>query len=221
MPSFIPAPLLAAGGGELITIIMIAIGFISWLVQNVGNQNRPAQPPVRRPGRPPRPRNQPAASEIEDFLEEVQPGRPPQPQPRQSRPQPQGKPRPQGGQIGQKQKPRVPAQEPRRLRPGEELAHRHVDAKDLGSGVRKHVSQHVPKDAVGKQVERDLEHRIDREVTQHLGKSSSSSSTPPPAVPALATEVRDLLARPENMRQAIVLNEILTRPKFPRVRRGR
>jgi hypothetical protein len=88
----------------------------------------------------------------------------------------------------------------------------------LGAGVKQSLSQHMV-DRVSQEVQQRLAPRVDERVAADLGPSlSSAASTRAPALPAAASPtVRadrfgELLRTPANVRQAIVLNLILSAP---------
>jgi hypothetical protein len=74
--------------------------------------------------------------------------------------------------------------------------------------------------------ERHLESKIDESVSQHLQHISSNIATTEatPGTVSLSASapagvpIRDLLRNPTSMRQAILLNEILSRPRGRRTR---
>ena len=61
----LPAPLFAVAG-ELVPLIMFAVFAISWVLKLISSNKQPNEAPVRRPGRPVRPREgRPAPSWVQ------------------------------------------------------------------------------------------------------------------------------------------------------------
>lgn len=210
-----PLPLLFADADAIVTIIAVVIAIVGWIVKVISNANQ-AGPPVAAKGRPPvRPRDDRLSQEISVFLEESAkpgagnrpanvPARPPQRAPAAAKP---AKRRPATDQ------PQPPKKKPpRRLVPGEDVASRHLEPKrDLGDTVRKHVQEHLA-DNVAKEVSQHMKSRIGESVAEHLGTSGGpapSSAAPPSKSQSLAQALRN----PETIRQGIILNLILTRPR--------
>ncbi len=220
------ADVAAFGVGEVIYAVIIIIGFLSWLMQTITGQNKRAGA-GGRPRQPPRPRDGRLQSEIDVFLQEVS-GKKPQPDEVEIEivPEPERRPR----RVVKQKRPKRPQQARRsekqrekpRSRPGSKIAQRkgpgseHFGeevsdhAEQLGGDVRSHVQQHMG-DRVGESVETHLGSRrpAPEVVDLHLPGTSL----------ALAQEMITLLRDPAGVRQAIILNEILSPPKGLRPRR--
>jgi hypothetical protein len=202
LPQFVP--LLAIDVGFLIFIVFIAISIINWLIQTVGAQQKQPQPPPR-PVRAGQGQDR-LKREIEDFLREVGGNRPERrgakreeagieivpereraKQPQQRRPQPQ-RPRRQPSKAKTPLKPAPPA-EP--MPPSPSLA--------LGEELRSQLADAAATrgdDAFGRS---HLDAPMD--FRPNLAKSEDEPH-----------ELVKLLRQPAGIRQAIILQEILTRP---------
>ena len=97
-------------------------------------------------------------------------------------------------------------------RPGGRIANRHMDRENLGSGVEQHVSErmqsHVAKDAEG-----NLAHNVDNSVREHLGEFTARTLKRDKSESTKDQFIIELLKSSSGLRNAIILNEILTRPK--------
>lgn len=231
MASWLVSPLfavnlIAVDFGTVITVVIIIIGFVSWVMQTITGQNkRPGA--GGRPRQPPRPRDGRLQSEIDVFLQEVSGKKPrsdeveieivPEPERRPRRVVKQKRPqRPQKARRSETQR------EKPRSRPGSKIAQRkgpgseHLGeevgdhADQLGGGVRSHLQEHM----------RD---RVDERVETHLGSRRPAPEVVDLHLPgtslALAHEIITLLRDPAGVRRAIILNEILSPPKGLRPRR--
>jgi hypothetical protein len=234
-------PLLAAGF-DFGLLIMLAIGFISWLV-NMANQKQKQPPPAQAP-RPPRPRDDKLRSEIDVFLQEVS-GRKPKEEPvaieivseeeiRRRRvvkkPIPRETPtaRPPASLAKPRTQPSVfkelsvkPPQVPQpRRRPGAELAERHaIDPSGLSTNLEAHLKTYMAPDRIEQGVQQHIPHEIERRVERNLGsfgdKQQSAQAAPEqarPAQPVSAADVVKFLRDPGGMRRSILVNEVLSRP---------
>jgi len=180
------------------------------------------------------PRDNQFRNEIEVFLEEVgrrrsptDPQRggagrgadaagPPTTRP-MMRPQPANPaPRPTGS--ANPTKPEPPKAEPQAgpPRPGAEIASRKAPVSDdLGAQIRAHLGQYLESSRLSQQVRTDLGKAVERAVRDHLGATVTGSVAAPDQVDATAQSVPllALLRNPAGVRTAILVNEILERPK--------
>lgn len=204
-------PLLAAKFDftEIFGTIVLVISVLGWFVNVIQSNSANA---AARPKNP-NPKPQTGRSEIETLLRELTGGdkrkpkpnlkpeatsseqKRPQQQPRQ--PKQQNERRPKPNQTGSRgvPKPPVPVRTlPRADEPKLPSAH-------LGDGIRSHQ--------LGNRVDVAVQKEITTAVQQDLGKGL--------AVPALVEQpVHPLVAvlrNPQGVRQAILLNEVLQRPK--------
>ncbi len=99
------------------------------------------------------------------------------------------------------------------MRPGETLASRPAPMTDtLGTGVKRHLSQHMA-DRVSQEAQQRLAPRVEEKAMADLGSTSSvAPSTAASAATVRADRFGELLRNPANIRQAIVLNLILSPP---------
>ena len=200
-----PEPILAINAGQIIGLIIFTVSVLSWFVNLVqGNQQNQAPRPKNRP-------RDPVKSELEKFLQEVvgnkgqqekkRPAPPPVPQQKQ--------PRAANDKKGGKAKP--PQQRPAKTetatqRPGERAAASHLQSSALGQGVRSKLLDHMEPNRIGAAVQQD----IDSAVRKDLGSNATSDAIQRAGnIHPLAKALRD----PQGVRQAILLNEILSRPK--------
>lgn len=211
-------PLLAVDIGTVMFFAFAAISFISWIMNQANAAKKPPQP--RRPNAPGQPQRNPQVQrEIERFLREasakqrgplvsaddievVEPARRPPPKRKiVEKPRPAGMPMP--SQSGA-------AARPAPVRPGEQFASRHL-APAPPSVV---AAEHLAKSRAAVQLPDD----VSKSVSAHLGSFAAASRTEPPHR-ARPTPFLTELRTPRGMRSAIVLQEILQRPRS--VRRNR
>jgi hypothetical protein len=107
------------------------------------------------------------------------------------------------------------------------LSNRHVIGnRHIDTDVDDHVLEHLPKGRVADQVEEDLGHGFERSYSSRTGSAfdtdvESAEIWEDGGSGLTAEALVGLLTRPEGIRQAVVLQEILSRPKGRRGRRGR
>lgn len=207
-------PVFAADFGPLIGLAVLVISILSWIVNIIKSASAEAPKPAE--GRRPERRPDKLRSEIEEFLEELtKPGqtRPP----KEPRPTAPSGPSPRRPSNKQQRPPQPPAKKAKSApapakaeRPGSTLSGRHLETPALGSNVREHVSTHMAADRVIAAAEQDLGHRIDAAVQHDLGAPTATSvtTTSRPPHPLLVA-----LRSPGGVRQAVLLHEILQRPK--------
>lgn len=227
-------PLLAAGG-TAISVLFLIIAFISWL-WNVfnGNQNAPGgkrqQPQAGMGGRKV---DQELKAEIDRFLKNVMGQKQSDEgvevvvveesdQPRRSRPKPRAQPetskRASSEVIAQVEESSTMSSP----RPGGRISQRRgPGSTNLGSGVRQHVAEHMQEGRVLQQVQQHLAHGVAEKVQQDLGTFSAAESVAAPLRPArtdrpavTAAGIVKAMRDPEGLRQAFVLNLILSRRRF-------
>jgi hypothetical protein len=112
----------------------------------------------------------------------------------------------------------------KKRKPGAEFADRHRAGRaDLGSNVRSHLAEHMQTGTVDSSVQRHLAHNVNQSVVEHLGDTGGASPTAGTAATVLrrrtsadAAGILHLLRSRQGIRQAILLNEILSRPKSRR-----
>lgn len=201
----LPEPVLALDISQIIGLIIFTVSVLSWFVNLVQGD---------KPNGAPRPKNRPrdpVQSELEKFLQEVVGNKG---QPEKKRPTPQQVPqqkqqRPanaKSGGKGKSQQPRPAKAETAAQRPGERAAATHLQTSSLGQGVRSHLHEFMEPNRVGNAVQQD----INQAVRKDLGPTAASDAVVRAGnIHPLAKALRD----PQGVRQAILLNEILSRPK--------
>ena len=200
-------PILAIGPGQVIALIVFTISVLSWFINLVQGNNPKGGP---RPQNRPRPGN-PAQSELEKFLQEVVSGG--NPQPEKKRPAPPPKPARAGGGEKKGGKPR-PQRPTTAERPGTRMSETHLANSELGGGVRNHVAAHLdPRNVdaavqqnVGGAVRQDMDAAVQRHLGDNIGPAASQR-------PATVHPLIEVLRSPQGVRQAILMSEILKRPK--------
>lgn len=204
---------------EFQVIIFLIFGVIA-LIRALSRNNQEQQANQRaNAGQPDRRRR--VQSDIDAFLSEVsqasgnkpQRQRPAAPPAGRSRPQQQQRPQ----QTRQRQKPR--GQQSRRQQAPRPTQERSQSKRALGSGVSEHVetyiSQHVA-EHVDSKVDDYVEVDIVESVDSNLGDRAAEMPVTAESVPGQMTsaaEFRRLLRSSQGVRQAILLNEVLKRPK--------
>lgn len=227
-------PLFAVGPQEVIALIFVLVSVIGWIIRQVQGTNQQMPPPVQRPGRR---REERASDEIDNFLQQVnrasEPNKPPavpRPTTAANRPKPPGNRGPATATQRQPAKPQpaAPVQESRRIR--EEDPARPAGST-LGSSLNQHVREHMAERIV-KEAQRDVGQDIKDSVQKHMGNISRpapgtsspgrvttaalfSGNTAPadPGCCARADNLKKMLRNPESIRQAIIIQEVMNRPK--------
>ena len=218
LPSFIVV--LAAEGGSIVFVIVLIISVISWIVNLVqGNK------PNGKPGNRPRPGNQ-GQSELEKFLQQVV-GNKPEPEPEKKRPAAANKParaaggekkggksKPQSQRPSTAQRPAASARPTPADRPGARLSQTHLTPTTVGDGVRGLGSSPLePRNVdglviqnVGATVQRDIGDAVRRDIG--VDGTLLVAAQRAPVHPLIQA-----LRNPQGIRQAIMMSEILNRPK--------
>lgn len=194
-----PGLVLAIDVGQLIGLAVLVISIISWLVNLVKGDGNNA--PAGKRAAP----QKDLRSEIEVFLEELN-----KPPVRKEAPPPP-RPAPKRAPAQQQQQKAKPQQkkraEPINKRP---VASEPRQTSSLGAGVRQHVAEHLVAGQVTANAQQHIGHRIEESVTHDLGTSSSNLHMERNAsVHPLYT----LLSQPGGMRQAMLVHELLQKPR--------
>jgi len=216
-------PVLAADAGIIIFIIIMALSGINWLMNNLGGNNQPQRPAGGvRPRREP---NRGLQAEIDKFLAEVGGNKPQHQQKQRKTPQPKpASPRtqkparmPVPAQERKRQRVQPQPEKPKPKRKSLETKHSKKPISwEMGDTVRSHVQQHLPSGHLDKIIQQDLGHQLEDSITTRFGKlddalqlegdqsHSGRSDT--------AQKLVNLLRDPEGVRQAILVNEVLSQP---------
>jgi hypothetical protein len=170
-----------------------------------------------------RPNDKQIRDEVDEFLRNAGRERPAEKPPEPPRP----------SRIEIIDEPAADNPKPRRLIDREQHADivdsRLQEARMLGKGsdVARHVAEHLTAGRLGEhaaqlghdieQTDERLEARLKAKFNHRLGRLDDGNDPSPTATrnreaSPLAAEILDLMQSPEGVRQAIVLNEILTRP---------
>ena len=218
-----PNPVFAVGMDTLLTVVLVVIMILGWLINFVSSQQKP---PIAGRPRPPRPRDTRLSNEIDNFLQEVtgagrkKPKETPlelvfdeEPQ-RRSAPRVRKRPD-QAGRTRQRQTP-----QPKRTQPDSSAVERRParDSNRLESSIPAHLADSM-ENRISHHVEDHLNHDVNDSVAEHLGSFSGGDATRSTATPsgraspARARMIVGLLRDPAGIRQAIVINEVLSRPK--------
>lgn len=101
------------------------------------------------------------------------------------------------------------------------MASRHITPSAVGSSVTTHVQDHM-QERVRQEADQHLPHAVDQTVSQHLGDFTADDHDPRQTVKPVVRSRADIpdptgliaqLHQPAGMRKAIVLQEILSRPR--------
>jgi hypothetical protein len=232
----------------LVVFVLIALGWISNLITGKQQPQKPPMMggPPRRPAPP---RDDRIKSEIEIFLEQVGGQKRPQPSPQaprqetMHRPPAETRPAKPTRQIGDAPKPTVRVLRPeapvkpagaatspadpvaRRERPGESLAKRgRPGSETLGTEVAAHLAEHMKSGRLATRTGERLPHLTSTVADQAQPPSGTSAASLAPALGASVIAMHpknivELLRNREGVRQAILINEILSQPLARRGRR--
>lgn len=194
--------LFAANFGTVITLVIILISFIGWII-NLVNEKAKQQP--RRPAppaNPPRGGGDRFQQEIDRFLQQVG-GRP-----AAARPAPAEEVM---IEVVPEEELLLRRREERR-RKLSELEDRHMQTSHFGEGFRAQDS--LNEDSLDEKVNMDVGDRISAVVEADFGESKTDLVAPvvgPARVQP--NEIVQLLRDRNSVRKAIIVNEILTRPR--------
>ena len=210
-------PLLAAGDAELIEfIVLIVFGILAGIGKLLATKAQQGKPPAGNAQQPTRPTSVNAANEIDEFMRRAA-----------------ARPRSAAGAQ--------PVRRPPTLRPAEKPVQAEVVADTpVGAKIGKQVERDLDTQEFAKrttqlgsevaQADKEIDQHLHQVFDHHVSKLEfvpGEAASPPVAVgpvelteqslldiPAtFATGLTDLLADPDSVRQAIVLNEILHRPE--------
>lgn len=228
---------LLAAGGITISVLFMVIAFISWL-WNVfnGNQNGPAA------GRGPQ--GQPGGKRVEtelqaeinrflknvlgqkdegkaeqldelEVIEEVEEEE--QPRRRPTAPNKRGNPKRKNVAASKREE----SDNRSESRPGGRISERKgPGTTNLGSGLRQHVADHMQEGRVLQGAQQHFAHGVAEKVQQDLGVFTGVAPAGDAAIvttsrqTATAISVAKLVRDPVTLKEAFVLNLVLTRPNF-------
>lgn len=190
MPNLLPQPLFA-DAGFIVGLLVLIFTVVGWLVNIANAQNQPPPPPQKRPPRPPRPKRERVQNEIDIFLKEVR-----------------GDTVIDEDDVVLESVPQTTRQRPGLEAQSEEEGSRSRLGKmapHLESHVGEHLASHHLESHVGEpQPKRESpDPRATGEMLAIQGKTAKSTPLP----------IAGLLKNREGIRQAIMVNEILSKPK--------
>jgi hypothetical protein len=181
----------------------------------VGMINSVKQAAARNPAAPPRPPMTPAQESMGRFLE----GLPPEDRPQASAQRPQNQPN-QGSR--QQQRPKQPQKKNPQKQPTasqqQQMSKKGQKPRSVGSGVAEHVDSYIGdhvRSHMGRDVDNFVKKDIDERVRSHLGSQSSKpvEMSASDTGSAAADDILSVLKTPAGVRHAILVNEILSRPR--------
>ena len=197
----------------IVFLIFGIIALVRWLRRNADETEDAQQTTVNAPERRRR-----VQSEIDAFLTEVGAGKPVPPaqtnqqkseQRRQRRTQQRRQPQQQIASAASQRK--APLERQAQNSPTPE--------RSLGSGINKHVDSYISRH-VAEHIETDVDDFVEAHIVDSVENHLGNRSTELPALtssgtkqPTSASEFRKLLKSRSGVRQAILLNEVLTRPR--------
>jgi len=207
-----PLPLLA-DVSEWIGLAVLVLSFLGWIV-NAIKGNQPDGAP-----KPPRPKPQrDLRAELEVFLEELQSGKPEKAD--MAKP-PAERPKPAPVMAPAVKKKSRPEKRSQSKPPPKTLAQPTVKPSGVGGGgVREHVAAYMTPDRVGTHAQQHIgQHRIDDAVTRDLAGGTVAAVEPVAGSPRnLPHPLLQVLSSRDGVRQAVLLQEILQKPRA--LRRG-
>lgn len=202
--------LIALDLDAIVWVIVVVIWFLGFLVKIIkGGAKGGAKANVRRAD------GQRVRTEIESFLEEIsakQTKRPPE----KPVPQPPARSRPPVAKTSKKsttpsKAPRAEGDSKKSQRQVGKLSDKHLSSSNLGQGVRSHVTAFVQSETIAASVQEDLKDKISAEVQADLGQRPSISQ--PVSSSRSVHPLITFLRSPQGVRQAIIMQEVLQRPK--------
>jgi hypothetical protein len=199
-------PLLLADVGEYIGMAVLLLSFLGWIVNSIKGNQPEGQP------RAPRPKPQrDLRAELEVFLEELQAGKP-QPKPEPPKPQlERPRPTPAAAPVAKKKQRDKKPQPKSALKT---LVQPSVQPTAVGGGVREHVAAYMQPDRVGAHAQSHIgQHRIDDAVSRDLAGGTVAAVEPVATIRATPHPLLQALSSRDGVRQAVVLQEILQRPR--------
>jgi len=223
----------------IIPIVVFTIWVINAIASANKNKPQPRPPAARPAGQNPRQGRGPL-EEVEQFLREARKAMDAQQRPQQ-RPQ-QVPPRQPQRAAAQKQKPTARLQKPTAKKPDKpqqrksisdaprlksQLVERDLDEVRRGDSVSQHVQQHLGTDKfddragqfshIKRSVDQDINAHVksafDHQVGRLAQQGDGSAAQPTSALgESPAVQIAELLRDPQNLRNAIILQEILQPP---------
>jgi hypothetical protein len=203
------------GGDEIRLIfflVIMVIGIFRAILKKASNQEPAANRPD--PGR-----QQRVQSEIDAFLSEVGASRQQQQAPERRQPPQRPQAQPQARQ--QRPRPQRPARPARPVQQPQPVPQQSLRDRHLDSSIDDHVIEYLPDepfDIVDSPVDELVEAHIVESVDSHLGDRAMEmpGGTRTHRSKPVAESLIQLLRSPEGVRQAILVNEVLSKPRILR-----
>lgn len=220
------------GVQELLALVFVLVSVISYIIRTVQGNNQRMPPPVQRPGRR---RDERVNDEIENFLQNVSrssESKRESPRAEESRPKPPGNRQSAPTSQRASAKSSSASNQSGNRRPSD-VAPRPVSASsELGGGLKQHLREQMAERVV-KNAQRDVGQSVSDSVQRHLGTSgrapaggnvaplsasdafdqSSTAQSETCCKTDRAEALKKMLRSPDSMRQAIIIQEVLNRPK--------
>lgn len=200
-------------------VIFLTIMFVSWIARVIKGTDEANQRPQARP----QGRDERLRSEIDSFLKEVAGAKKePNPaaevveivdfeeepaKPRRLQPQPRKQPAARSKAAAKRQE-----------KPGERLSKRQGPRKkELGSGIDEYVSEHIQEGRISSRADREERSDVSDSVAEHLGifTAAGEARRKAPRTKTAAAIVA-MLRNQQNVKQAIIISEVLNRPRSRR-----
>lgn len=218
---------------DIISALFFIIMFLGWIFQAMASKNEEKNKPAPRRNR--KEEKQKVENEISQFFEEINEIHKPKPKPAQRKRQRQ---RPiendfdielvevddedAGRGYSQPQRSRTAQKRPSRKKNREQshqplatakpsIESRALPDSGLGEGLVQHTEQYISGNSEAKEAHfESLGKGVAQSVSSHLGSSTDSAG--PKQRVQKSDNIRKLLSDPQNIRQAMLINEILSKP---------
>jgi hypothetical protein len=199
MPNVVPIPLFA-DAGAVVGLLVLIFTVVGWLVNLANSQNNPPAPPPNRP-RPPRPKGDRVKNEIDIFLQEVK-GQtvPPEDVVLEALPPGQARGRSRANVPPMPPEPQ-PVARPRLT----------SDSPHLESHVGETLASHHLSSNVG-----EPQPSANRPDPRTVGEMVALPTLGGQSPKTTATPIVNLFRNRQSIQQAILVNEILSKPKAMR-----
>jgi len=204
--SFPSTTIVLAADGSIVFVIVLIISIISWVVNLVQGNNQKGKPQNRN-------RTNQGKSDLEKFLQDVVGGGKQDPD-QESRKKPASqKQNPSGNGNKKPAKPKPQQQPAAANKPtGARPAKSPLTPSAMGDGGRSHVGSNLDSRSVDAAVKQDVDGAVQRDINDTVRRDMGADST---NINVQRTVHPLILAlrNPQGVRQAIMLAEILNRPK--------
>ncbi len=207
--------LLAADLGNYIGLAFLVITIVGWIANAIKGNDANGNPLPKKRAKP----NRDLRSEIEVFLEELQ-----QPKAAQPRPEPPRQPPPQQRPAPVAKKKNRQEKSARGSKPGsafeKPLARVQRRSDVVGKpelapagSMQQHVDAYMGQNRIDREVRQHFAGGVARSVQQHLSGGTVAAVEPAPGMINTPHPLLAMFKTNEGFRQAILMNEILQRPR--------